>query len=113
MITKTELIEILKSTGAPVNENIASQSNTNKFPRIVFWEFVWEEIDASDSSYDSKVSYQVSVHYKRPRDPILFKLRKAFHEKGVKPTFYHEFIEDFKEYHTYMTIEVLENLDDV
>lgn len=110
MITKEELIEILQSTGVPVNEGLSSDKNKTKFPRVVFWEYVWEEIDASDESYKTVVTYQVSVHYNTPRPKELLILRKVLHDKGIRPTMYHEFIEDKKEFHTYFAIDVLENL---
>lgn len=113
MITKEELIELLRSTGIPFNEGLSSEANTNKFPRIVFWEYVWEELDASNESYDTVVTYQISVHYKRPRPKELLVLRKAFHEKGIRPTMYHEFIDTEKEFHTYFSIDVIENLNEV
>lgn len=112
MITKKELVELLKSLDIPVNEGLTSKVNTNKFPRVVFWDYVWDEIHASDDSYDTVVTYQVSFHSLRPRDKKLLELRRKLHEKGIRPMISHEVIQDTLEVHSFFSIEVLEDLDD-
>ena len=37
-MTKQELSDLLHSLRIPVNEGIASQENTNKYPRVVYWD---------------------------------------------------------------------------
>ena len=112
MITKSRLVEILRSTGVPVNEGISSDKNANLFPRIVFWEYIWDVLDASDTSYETVVTYQVSFHSDETRPEALLKLRKSLHDEGVRPTIYHEFIKESKEIHSYFAIEVMEQLDE-
>lgn len=111
MINKEELIKILSELDIPLNEGLSSKSNTNKFPRIVFWEYVWDELDASDSSYDTVVTYQISMHYKDPRKKEVLELRKKLHDYGLRPVIYHEHFEEKKEFHSFLSVEVLENLD--
>ena len=111
MMTKTELVELLESTEIPVNEAISSKINTNVFPRIVFWDYIWEEVSASNNTYNTSVTYQISVHHLEPRPIELLKLRKNLHALGIRPTIYKEFIQDEREFHSYFAIEVLENLD--
>ena len=38
---KQELSDLLHSLQIPVNEGIASQENTNKYPRVVYWDYIW------------------------------------------------------------------------
>ena len=44
---KEKFIEILESIDIPVNEGIQNDKDKNKYPRIVFWDYVWEPYTAS------------------------------------------------------------------
>lgn len=47
---KDELIELLKSLGIAVNEGESSIANSKVYPRIVFWDYIWEDKVASSAS---------------------------------------------------------------
>lgn len=63
-MTKEELATLLDSLEIQVNEGILNDTNTNVYPRIVYWEFIWDSLNASGEEYDTKVSYQVSFFLK-------------------------------------------------
>ena len=71
---KDELIKTLESLGIAFNEGIQNDRNTNQYPRIVFWEYVWEPLSASGEVYDTKVTYQVSFFSDIPRHHKLLEL---------------------------------------
>lgn len=110
-MNKEELIQILEETGIPFNEALSSEENKNQFPRIVFWEYIWEDVSASDQSIETVVTYQISLYNRSPRHQSVLDLKNALNNANERPTFYHEFIEDKKEFHTYLSIEVLEEFN--
>ena len=57
---KDELIELLKSLGIAVNEGESSIANSKVYPRIVFWDYIWEDKVASDETYSTVETYQIS-----------------------------------------------------
>lgn len=107
---KDEFIELLQSLEIPVNEGESSVSNSTKYPRIVFWDYIWNDQMASDSNYLTVETYQVSFFAKTPRHPKLIELRDLLREKGLHPTIYHEYVEetgkDRKYYHSYFSIDL-------
>lgn len=107
---KEDLIKIFKELDIPTNEGIQNDTDTNKYPRIVFWEFLWVPIGASGEKYNTKVTYQVSFYSKKPRDEKLLKLKEKLNEKGINPIIEHEFAEKKRDIHSYFAIEVLENV---
>ena len=58
---KQELSDLLHSLQIPVNEGIASQENTNKYPRVVYWDYIWEDILASGEEYENVETYHEYV----------------------------------------------------
>lgn len=110
-MSKEDLVQILKSLQIPVNEGIQNDRNSNVYPRIVFWEYVWDPIDASGEVYDTKVSYQVSFFSNIPRNPKLLELLRLLHENGIKPIVEHEYVQEEKYFHSYFAVEVLENIE--
>lgn len=110
MLTKEELIEILQSVGAPLNEGISSESNTGQFPRIVFWEFLWEPKMASGREYNTVVTYQISIYAKRPRAQVVVDVKKALAEHGLYPMINHEFMEEERYFHSYLAVDVMEDI---
>ena len=109
-MTKEELQELLDDLEIQVNEGIQNDENTNVYPRIVYWEFIWDSMTASGEEYDTKVSYQLSMFYQKPRESKLLELKQKLNEKGLFPIINHEYVEDKREFHSYMAIEVLENV---
>lgn len=109
-MTKEELETLLDSLEIQVNEGILNDTNTNVYPRIVYWEFVWDSLTASGNEYDTKVTYQLSFFSKVPRDPKLIELKHKLNEKGLFPVIQHEYIQKDNHFHSYLAIEVLENV---
>lgn len=111
MMNKQELIELLQSLEIPVNEGESSISNSNKYPRVVFWDYIWEDQVASDETYITVETYQVSFFSKTPRHQKLIELRNELREKGLRPQIYHEYVEDKgkdqKYYHSYFNLEIV------
>lgn len=110
MIRKEELIALLTQLGIPFNEGISSEDNNNITPRVVFWEFMWSPQSASSKTYNTVVTYQVSMYSNRPRDPKLVELKNLLGENGLRPIISHEFVEDLRQFHSYLAIDVIETL---
>lgn len=109
-MTKQELATLLDELKIQVNEGILNDTNTNVYPRIVYWEFIWDSLNASGEEYDTKVSYQVSFFSQTPRNTKLLELKQKLNEKGLFPMINHEFIQEDKHFHSYFALEVLENV---
>lgn len=114
-MNKSEFIELLQSLEIPVNEGESSVTNSTKYPRIVFWDYIWEDKVASDDDYLSVETYQVSFFAKEPRHSKLIELRNLLRDHGIHPTIYHEYVEesgkDRKYYHSYFSIELVADTD--
>lgn len=106
-ISKEQLIEILKSVDIAVNEGVSSVTNSNTYPRLVFWDFDWEDLVASGEMYESIDTYQVSFFSKKPRDPKLLELRKVLRENKLFPRIQHEYVEEKKMFHSHFSLEVI------
>lgn len=109
-MTKQELIEILEYTGAPVNECIPEDIAIEDPVRICFWEIAWEPLVASGQEYNTKVTYQVSVIAEFPRCNELLVLKHKLDEEDVHPIINHEKDIESRRWHSYFSIEVLENV---
>lgn len=110
-MTKEELAVLLDSLGIDeINEGIQNDNNANKFPRIVYFETEWDDLDASGDGYLTKVTYQLSFFSEIPRHEKLLLLRRKLKEYGLRPVFYHEYIEEGSFIHTACSIQVLEDV---
>lgn len=113
MFRKEDLISLLEQLNIPINLGVQSDENANKLPRIVLMEMLWNDIQASGSSSDTVVRYQISFFAKAPRDSKLLELRKLLIEKNIPVEILHEFInEPVKQIHSFMAIDVVEKLDE-
>lgn len=110
-MNKKELEKLLNELGIPVNEGIQSDKNTNVYPRIVFWEYGWDPIVASDEQYNTKVIYQISFFSKVPRDEKLLELKRNLNKKRIFPYIEHEYVAKDKYFHSFFPLEVLENIE--
>lgn len=110
-MNKKELIKILEKLNIPINEGIQNDKNTNVYPRIVFWEYGWDPILASDQEYDTKVIYQISFFSKQPRDKKLIELRKELMSEKIFPYIEHEYIQNEKYFHSFFPVEVIEKIE--
>lgn len=106
---KQELINLLKKLKIQVNEGITSNLATNVYPRVVFWDYVWEDQMSSGCDYNTIVTYQISFYSKQPRDSKLIELKKLFNKEGIHPFITHEYVEKDKVFHSFMSIEVTED----
>ena len=80
-MTKNDLEEIFKECEIPSNEGIQYLETNDKLPRIVYFEYRWEDIVASGKKFDTNVNYQVSFRSAITRDPKLLLLKKKLNEE--------------------------------
>lgn len=107
---KEELTSLFDKLNIPYKEGIQYMDDNNDYPQIVFFDYRWEDIISSGSKYDTLVSYQVSFRSMKPRDPKLIELKKLLNKKDKHPIISHEYIEEKREWHSYFSVEVLEDV---
>lgn len=108
-MTKSELSKALHTIDIPVNEGLTSDENLNKYPRIVYWPYMIEDVLASEEIYENRVTYQISFYSKtNSMDSKLMELKNILNEKGLHPDIYIEFVKKDKVWHCYFSLEVLE-----
>jgi hypothetical protein len=108
-MTKEELSELLHSLNIAVNEGVTSEKNENAYPRVLYWDYIWEDKLSSGECYEEWTTYQISFYSKTPRHSKLIELRNRLRDWGIHPTFYHEYVEEDKVWHSYFAIEVSED----
>ena len=109
-MTKEELVNLLKELDVPLSEETPRDDQMEDEIRIHFWDYIWEDITASGSNYNTQVTYQVSVVADRPRHSKLIELKKKLNDRGIFPTIQHEYIAESRRIHSFFSIEVLENI---
>lgn len=109
-MTKEELIDLLKKLQVPLSEATPKDDDIEEEIRIHFWDYIWEDITASGSNYNTNVTYQISVIADRPRHPKLIELKKRLNEKGFFPIIQHEHSIENRRVHSFFSLEVLENV---
>ena len=111
---KEELSSILHELNIPVNEGKVADRNVGNYPLIVYWPYIEQDLNASDEGYENIVTYQVSMFSKEPQHPKYKELREKLRERGIRPVFNHEYVENdpvfSKTWHTYFAIEVTEDI---
>ena len=116
MITKAELSEILHSIeGLNVGEGEDFLDTAGAYPKCAYFEISWTDEMASGDSYEELVTYQISIEYRRPRDPALLAIKRALNERSLHPDFYHEKVSPAKgpsHVHSYCSITCREVLTD-
>lgn len=110
MIKKNDLVEIIKSLDIPFNEMISSEENTGLVPRLIYWEYLWDPQSSSGETYNTIVTYQISMYTDIPRHPKLLELKKVLIEAGLKPLITHEYIENIRQFHSYLAVDVVEDI---
>lgn len=112
-MTKSEFIEILKQLNISFNEGASSINNSTKYPRLVFWDYLWEFKVASNKKYVTVKTYQVSFFAKKPDDPKLLELVDLLLEHEIYPTIQHEWVEDkgkdLKYQHSFFSVELIDD----
>ena len=96
-MTKNDLENIFKNCNIPSNEGIQYLETNDKLPRIVYFEYRWEDIVASGRKFDTNVNYQVSFRSSMPRDPKLLLLKKKLNENDIHPIISIEYIKERSE----------------
>ena len=109
-MTKEELVKLLKSLKVPLRDSTPEDEEMEEEIRIHYWDYIWEDLMASGSNYNTKVTYQVSVISDKPRHPKLLELKKILNEKGIHPRIQHEYIVGKRRVHSFFSIEVFENI---
>lgn len=105
-MTKDKLEELLLSLDIQVNEGATSIENANSNPRIVFWDYIWEDQIASGQMYEEIETFQISFFSKTPRHPKLIELRNKLRNENLHPTIYHEYVQEDKIFHSYFSLDV-------
>ncbi|MBO5348990.1 MAG: hypothetical protein J6A89_04135 [Clostridia bacterium] len=111
MMNKEELLKLLKSLKVPVSEGVPDDNNIEAKTRICFWEYVWEPFVASGNEYNTKVTYQVSIISENPRCKALINLKNELNKLDLHPIIQHEKDIQTRRWHSYLAIEVLENIE--
>lgn len=109
-MTKDELVKLLDSVGCVVNEGVTATKNEDVYPRIVFWDYLWEDQTASGKNYTTQETYQISFFAKDARHPYLLALRDKLREKELFPVISHEYVEgkdnESGTFHSYFQLDV-------
>ena len=110
-MNKTELSEILHECCDNVYDSITANEDQNTYPRIVYWSYLWDYITGSGAVSEDLRTYQVSIWGKTPpeQNPAVNALRSALRERGMFPTFHHEYVKDDKAFHTFLAVEAFED----
>ena len=109
-MNKETLENIFKKLNITYNEGIQNMESNDTLPRLVFFDYVWDPITASGENYNTVVTYQISFFSLMPRDPLLIDLKNKLSEFQINPIIYHEYLKEKREFHSYFSIEISENL---
>ena len=117
-MTKTELSDLLHRLDIPVGEGEHFLLSKGQYPKVAYWEYIWEDDMASGDDYEEIVTYQISFASTRRRDPSLVKLKRLLNDEFcLHPTIYHEYVRSDSGsngpgyFHSYFNLQVLEALD--
>lgn len=109
-MTKEELVDLLKELQVPLSEATPKDDDIEEEVRIHFWDYIWEDITASGSNYNTNVTYQISIVADKPRHPKLLELKKKLNKHGLFPIIQHEYSTENRRVHSFFSLEVLENV---
>ncbi len=109
-MSKEELNDLLDELQVPLSECSPKDDEIEEEIRIHFWDYIWEDVTASGSKYNTNVTYQISVIADKPRHPKLIELKKKLNEKGFFPVIQHEYSTKNRRVHSFFSLEVLENV---
>lgn len=117
-MTKDELSGLLHSIPGVgmVEEGEAALEKKGAYPRIVYWETVWTDHNASGDDYETTVTYQISYCARTPRSKPLLELKRKLNEAGLHPVIYHEHVVPSgntpQYHHSYCAVDVEESLNE-
>ena len=109
-MTKQELVDLLKELKVPLSESTPRDEDMEKEIRICYWDYIWEDLTASGSNYNTNVTYQISVIADKPRHPKLIELKNKLNRIGLFPTIQHEYLTEQRRIHSFFSLDVLENI---
>ena len=109
-MTKPKLVDLLKGLEIPVNEGTPSDEVIEKPEIIYFWDYYWEDLVASGKEYNTNVTYQISFLAEIPRSPKLLELKHKLNNIGLHPSIQHEYNPETRRWHSFFSLEVLENV---
>lgn len=109
-MTKQELVDLLKELKVPLSESTPRDEDMEKEIRICYWDYIWEDLTASGSNYNTTVTYQISVIADKPRHPKLIELKNKLNRIGLFPTIQHEYLTEQRRIHSFFSLDVLENI---
>lgn len=110
-MTKSELSTMLHTLSIPIGEGEQFLDSNNKYPKIAYWEILWDDSMASGDDYDTIVTYQISFVSRVPRDPKLVLLKQTMNNIGLHPSISHEYVKASDapgEFHSYFSLQVTE-----
>lgn len=107
---KPELIELLESLKIPVNEGTPNDKVIEDPEIIYFWDYYWDDLIASGQEYNTNVTYQVSFLAEIPRSSKLLELKHKLNDIGLHPSIQHEYDAETRRWHSFFSLEVLENV---
>lgn len=105
-MTKNDLIILLQSLNIAVNEGVSSKDNINIYPRIVFWDYLWEYQTASSGGYADVQTYQISFFSKTPRHQKILELREKLKRMNLFPVISHEYVEEDRIFHSFLSLDI-------
>lgn len=106
-LTRKQLSDICHASCDDVHEGVTTTNLSGVTQRIVYWDYIWDDVVGSGETYDVHVTYQISVFATKPHCKALLKLRDNLRTAGVHPTIYHEYNEDDHIWHSYMSIDTI------
>ena len=109
-MTKPELIDLLKELDIPMNEGTLSDDVIEASEVIYFWDYLWDSLTASGEEYNTNVTYQISFLAELPRSAKLIELKHKLNDLGIFPRIQHEYNPETRRWHSFFSIEVLENV---
>lgn len=110
-ISKEKFLSIIESLNIPFNEGIQDDFVSSN-PRVIFWDYAWEPVLASGVTYNTVCTYQVSFFSDIPprySEKLLILLKELL-KVNINPLVSHEYIEKDRTWHSYFSIDLLEDL---
>ena len=108
-MTKTELSDLLHECCDTVSDSITDMEKQNRYPRIVYWSYIWDYVMASGGGQEDVRTYQVSIWGKVPpeENPVVTAVREKLRAAGIFSSIRHEYVTDDAAFHSFFSIEVL------
>lgn len=109
-MTRDEMIAMLKECCDSVHEGITPTKEQNTYPRIVYWDFLWNADTSSGTAYALLNTYQISVFSTKPprQNNVILALRNKLYADGKFPAISHEYNEEDHIWHAYFALEIAE-----